>query len=211
MADVFSDALLRLALPIAGTVLGKLLSPRLDDWIAGQMLKRIDFYFDPDDKQYDTNDNAHHVYRVGVLNRTSQPLDPVWVRVVQTWPQNISSPLRPLQEKDDALDANLEFPASKAGMKINPTGSRPSRLFNVVEKFYKQIPDPRFPEGQRFLDHVYVSVASGTDRHSAIVIPDDRLKRIRLQIDTPYGQKEADFTVKVANGRLLFGNSKEHA
>jgi len=185
-------------------VLGRWIGPRLDRWEAALQLKRVSLYFDPTDKRCEVYDAAHHVYRVGVVNKTGKPLHPVWLRIIKTWPQDAANLPRPLQEKDDVVDGNLEFPASKAGVLVNPTSDAPSRFFNVVEKFYQDIPDPRFTGEHRHKDHVYVSVASGVDRHSPIVIPDGNIRGLHLRLDTPFGPVEQDFGVKVVGGRLIF-------
>jgi hypothetical protein len=178
--------------------LGQALNAR----IAAQVLKRVSFYFDPEDLRCNTSDAAHQVFRVGVLNKTGKPLAPVWVRVVRTWPQDSGSWGLPLQERDDTL-IDGQFPASKAGVVVNPNGETPNRYFNVVEKFYKDVPDPRYAEPHRYLDHVYVSVAADAGRHSSCVIRDDRIRGIRIRLDTPIGAVEEDFAVNVVNGRLF--------
>jgi hypothetical protein len=166
------------------------------------LLKRVSLYFDTSDPRCESVDAAHHVYRVGVINKTGRSLSPVWLRVVRTWPQDSGTWGRPLQERDDTL-VHGEFPATKAGVTVNPGGNQPSRFFNVVEKFYKDVPDPRFTEPHRYLDHVYVSIATDAGRHSSCIIRDDRIKGIRLRLDTPIGAVERDFSVRVVNGRLF--------
>ena len=204
LATIVPSFLLMLIGAVVRPLLGRWMGPWLDRWEAALQLKRVSLYFDLSDKRCEVSDDAHHVYRVGVLNRTGKPLNPVWVKVVKTWPQDAAGSPRPLQEKDDVVDANLEFAASKAGVQVNPTTETPNRFFNVVEKFYKDIPVPQFTGERRYKDHVYVSVASGVDRHSPVVIPDDRIREITLRLDTPFGSVDKDFSVKVVNGRLFF-------
>jgi hypothetical protein len=204
MPDQILGLLMGLADTLTKFALTRWLGEAIEGRLAAQARRRVSLYFEPNDPRCNASDSAHHVFRVGVLNKTGKALRPVWVRVVKSWPQDSGSWGVPLQEREDTLVAG-EFHGSKAGIEVNPTDDEPSRYFNVVEKFYRDVPDPRFNERHRYLDHVYVSVATDTGRHSSCVIRDDRIKGIRLRLDTPLGAIEEDFTVSVVNGRLFFG------
>jgi hypothetical protein len=141
-------------------------------------------------------------WRVGVVNSGSVPVKGVTLEVIRLWGSGLGYGKRPLRHKNDHL-VDGEYRESIAGITVRPNGNTASAYFDVVHKFRRHIPDPRYKGPTRLLDQVLISYADDDGR--ACAVPDNQLTGLTLRLRSNRGEEtERSFAVVVDDNRRLY-------